>query len=271
LSRQRLQRAAETTPEVFQPCFVARAALVASISVVGAVGTASAAPPATGTGTLEICKVASGKGVTGSFDFKVEGRQGTIEVPVGAATVTEVARTDARLLSIATTPRDRLVGAPDLNGRTATVRIVTFTNKHVPPPPRTGLVKICKHPGLGVTKGTTFTFTLATRATKSVDVKARFCSLPQEVPVGNLTVTEKATTGLQVSDITVEPASGHPPPLQRGQGPGRTTRLPQPQGRRPQDLQRQGRPPQGRPPQAPSPRALASSLSRGSLGSRRRR
>jgi hypothetical protein len=310
------------------------ALVVSSVSVVGAFGTAQAADPQTG--TLEICKLAAGKGVAGSFAFAVEGRPGTIEVPVGGcslpvtlpagtatvtevarpgfsvaavdaipsnrlvqsdlaarsakvtivaggvenqtiltftnkatpkgwlevckakpardsltgrfnftvgqagsptrtvtvpvggcsmamqlsagtATVTEVARTGAQLVGVAATPSDRLVGTPDLANRTATVRIVegdlasqtivTLTNKNVPPPPRNGLVKICKKAGPGVRPGSTFTFTLATRATRSVDVKAGFCSSPQEVPVGNLTVTEKATNGLRVSDITVDPAS----------------------------------------------------------------
>jgi hypothetical protein len=309
------------------------ALVVSSISVVGAFGTAQAADPQTG--TLEICKLAAGKGVAGSFDFAVEGRPGTIEVPVGGcsfpitlptgtatvtevarpgftvgavaavptnrlvqsdlaarsakvtivaggvenqtiltfinkatpkgwlevckvkpdkdsltgrfnftvsqtgsptrtvtvpvggcsmamqlfagtATVTEVARTGAQLVGVAATPGDRLVGPADLPNRTANVRIVegdlahqtivTFTNKNVPPPPTTGLVKICKKAGPGVKPGSTFTFTLATRATRSVDVKAGFCSSPQEVPVGNLTVTEKATNGLRVSDISVDPA-----------------------------------------------------------------
>jgi hypothetical protein len=310
------------------------AALVATtISVVGAVGTASAAPDPTG--TLEICKVASGQGVTGTFNFTVQGRPGTIEVPVGGcslpitvpvgtATVTEVARPGFSVDAIATTPSGRLVqsnpaartarvsivaggvsnqtivtftnkatpkgflevckekprqddlsgnfnftvsqtGSPtrtvtvpvggcslpiqlfvgtarvtevqrtgseligvatrpsdrlldsDLNARTAIVRIVggdlatqtivTFTNKTKPDTPKTGLIKICKRAGPGVVPGTTFTFTLATTETRSVDVKAEFCSSPQEVPAGNLTVTEKATPGLQVSNISVEPGS----------------------------------------------------------------
>jgi hypothetical protein len=309
-------------------------ALVATtISVVGAVGTASAAPDPTG--TLEICKVASGQGVTGTFNFTIQGRPGTVEVPVGGcsmaitlpvgtatvtevarpgfsveaiatdpagrlvqkdpaartarvsivaggvsnqtivtfsnkttpkgflevckdkpardsltgnfnftvsqvgiptrtvtvpvghcgpalqlfagtATITEVERTGSQLLGMATTPSNRLVDV-DVANRTATVRIVAgdlttqtlvrFTNKNAPPPPTTGLVKICKHAGTGVARGTTFSFTLATRATRSVDVKAGFCSLPQRVPVGNLTVAEKATNGLQVSDISVDPES----------------------------------------------------------------
>jgi len=309
------------------------ALVVSSISAVATFGTAAAADPQTG--TLEICKLASGKGVAGSFAFTVEGRPGTIEVPVGGcslpvtlptgqatvtevgrpgftvgaiqaipsdrlvqsdltgrtakvqivaggvenqtivtftnkatpkgflevckakpagdsltgrfnftvsqtgsptrtvtvpvggcsmalqlfagpATVTEVARTGAQLVSVAATPTNRLIGTPDLGNRTANVQIVegdlasqtivTFINKNVPPPPTTGLVKICKKAGPGVKPGSTFTFTLATRATRSVDVKAGFCSSPQEVPVGNLTVTEKATNGLRVSDITVDPA-----------------------------------------------------------------
>jgi hypothetical protein len=310
------------------------ALVVTTISVVGAVGTASAAPDPTG--TLEICKVASGQGVTGTFGFRVAGRDGTIEVPVGGcslpitvpvgtatvtevarpgfsvdsiatfpsgrlvssdmaartarvsivaggvsnqtivtfankttpkgflevckakpngddlsgnfnftvsqtgsptrtvtvpvggcslpiqlfagtASVTEVARTGAELVGIAATPPGRLVDS-NVASRSATVRIVagelatqtivTFTNKTAPPPkPPTGLVKICKRAGEGVEPGTTFTFTLATRETRSVDVKAESCSAPQEVPAGNLTVTEKATAGLQVSKIVVEPGA----------------------------------------------------------------
>ena len=309
------------------------ALVVTTISVIGAAGTASAAPDPTG--TLEICKVASGQGVTGTFGFTVAGRAGTIEVPVGGcslpitlpvgtATVTEVARagfsvdsisafpsgrlvqsdtaartarvsivagglsnqtivtfankatpkgflevckakptgddlsgnfnftvsqtgnptrtvtvpvggcslplqlfagtarvtevnrTGSKLVGITATPPGRLIDS-NVTNRTATVRIlagelatqtiVTFTNKTDPVKPPTGLVKICKRAGDGVEPGTTFTFTLATRETRSVDVKAESCSSPQEVPAGDLTVTEKATTGLQVSKIVVEPGS----------------------------------------------------------------
>ena len=92
------------------------ALVVTTISVVGAAGTASAAPDPTG--TLEICKVASGQGVTGTFGFQVAGRGGTIEVPVGGcslpiavpvgtATVTEVARPGFSVDSITTFPSGR--------------------------------------------------------------------------------------------------------------------------------------------------------------------
>ena len=90
---------------------------------------------------------------------------------------------------MAARPNGRLVGTPDLANRTANVQIVegdlasqtivTFTNKNVPPPPKNGLVKICKKAGPGVKPGSTFTFTLATRATRSVDVKAGSCSSPR--------------------------------------------------------------------------------------------
>ena len=57
------------------------ALVVTTISVVGAVGTASAAPDPTG--TLEICKVASGPAVAGTFGFRVQGQPGIVEVEVG--------------------------------------------------------------------------------------------------------------------------------------------------------------------------------------------
>ena len=61
------------------------ALVVSSISAVGVFGTAYAADPQTG--TLEICKLAAGKGVAGSFAFTVRGRPGTIEVPVGGCSL----------------------------------------------------------------------------------------------------------------------------------------------------------------------------------------
>jgi hypothetical protein len=189
---------------------------------------------ATPKGFLEICKDAApgDDELEGDFNFTVSQagrRTETVTVPVGqcsealqlfvgTATVTEVGRTGSRLVGVTATPPGRLVGTPNLSTRTATVRIVpgdlatqtivTFTNKTVPPPPPpTGLVKVCKRAGTGVARGTTFTFTLATTETRSVNVKAGSCSLPQEVPAGSLTVTEKATSGLQVSNIRVAPPS----------------------------------------------------------------
>jgi hypothetical protein len=307
-------------------------ALVTSLAVAGTFGTASAAPQPT-KGILEICKAASGPGVGGFFGFKVQGRPGVIEVPVGycshpielnpgqvtvtevgrpgfsveaiatvpvgrlvrgdrnarsalvrveaggvrnqtmvtftnkakpkgflevckdkpdkdkldgnfnftvtqtgsptqtvtvpvgacslpiqllpgEATITEVARTGSQLVGIETTPDDRQRG---IDPATGSVRVeivqggrsrqtmVTFTNKKVTPPPTTGHIKICKRAGKGVQEGTPFTFTMATQGNTSVVVRAGSCSKRLVVPLGKLTVTEAATPGFEVSDISVDP------------------------------------------------------------------
>jgi hypothetical protein len=51
-----------------------------------------------------------------------------------------------------------------------------------------------------VVQGTPFSFTAGST---SVTVLAGSCSLPMTLPAGNLTVTESATTGVRVTDITV--------------------------------------------------------------------
>ena len=58
---------------------------VTSISVVGAMGTASAVPsPKPSKGVLEICKAAAGnERFSGTFGFKVQGVDGVVQVPVG--------------------------------------------------------------------------------------------------------------------------------------------------------------------------------------------
>jgi hypothetical protein len=187
---------------------------------------------ATPKGFLEICKAKASADdkLNGNFNFTVSqpgSPTRTVSVPVGGcahpalqlfagrATITEVARTGAQLVGVTTTPPNRLVGA-NLQNRTAVVEIVAgnegtqtivvFTNKTVPPPPPpTGTVKVCKRAGPGVAPGSTFSFTLGT--TRTVAVRAGSCSSPQTVPAGPLTVTEKATNGLQVSNIRVAPAT----------------------------------------------------------------
>jgi hypothetical protein len=109
-----------------------------------------------------------------------------LQLLVGNATLTEVARTGTQLVGINVRPTGRLVdsnvGARTaivsvVGGDLATQTIVTFTNKTVPVRPPTGLVKICKRAGTRVEAGSTFT--LATQQTKSVDVQAEFCSSPR--------------------------------------------------------------------------------------------
>ena len=153
------------------------ALVVSSVSAVGVFGTAYAAQPQTGTGTLEICKLAAGKGVAGSFAFKIDGRPGTVEVPVGGcslpvtlpvgpATVTEVARPGFTVGAISAIPSGRLVQS-DLTGGTAKVTIeaggvenqtiLTFTNKAKPK----GWLEVCKAKPAGDSLTGRFNFTVS--------------------------------------------------------------------------------------------------------------
>ena len=61
------------------------ALVVTSVSIVGAVGTAFATPTSPATGTLEICKAASGESFAGTFGFRVQGLPEVVEVSVGTA------------------------------------------------------------------------------------------------------------------------------------------------------------------------------------------
>jgi hypothetical protein len=175
----------------------------------------------TTTGVLEICKTATGSGVTGSFDFTVTGVTGTTSVPVGGCSlpitvaagdivVTEVARSGFTVADITASPADRLVSR-DLSARTAKVTvpkgtvanqtIVTFSNKVEPP--KNGTVKVCKIAGAGVTAGQEFTFRVGSMTTTA---KAGSCSLPLTLPVGNVTITEVVPSGYEVSAIEVSGA-----------------------------------------------------------------
>jgi hypothetical protein len=169
------------------------ALVVSSVTVVGVFGTAYAAAADPQTGTLEICKLAAGKGVAGSFAFSVEGRPGTIEVPVGGcslptlpagtATVTEVARPGFTVGAIEAIPSGRLVQS-DLTARTAKVAIVaggvenqtilTFTNKATPK----GWLEVCKDKPAGDSLTGRFNFTVgqAGSATRTVTVPVGGCS-----------------------------------------------------------------------------------------------
>ena len=128
-------------------------------SIVGAVGTAFATPTNPATGTLEICKAASGEPFAGTFGFKVQGLSEVVEVSVGycslpiklrpgSVTVTEVERPGYSVEGIATFPANRLQES-NLGARTARVAIVagdanqtmlTFTNKVIPK----GYLEVCK-------------------------------------------------------------------------------------------------------------------------------
>ena len=68
---------------------------------------------------------------------------------------------------------------------------------------QTGYIEICKDAdGTGVTGSFTFTF----GATGSVTVPVGSCSAPIQVPAGNLTITETARAGFELTGVTASPA-----------------------------------------------------------------
>jgi hypothetical protein len=197
------------------------AAFAAAVAGLALPSPAQATGTTTTTGVLEVCKVASGTGVTGSFQFAVSGVTAPVSVPVGGCsqpitvtagqvTVTEAAKTGFVVDAIATSPADRLVSKDVAAGKAvvtvpvgtvANQTIVTFTNKTAPPPK--GTLKVCKVAGDGVPAGQEFAFTVGQTQTTA---KAGSCSLPIALPAGDVTVTETATTDFQVSTITSAPA-----------------------------------------------------------------
>ncbi len=192
---------------------------------------AAAVTPPPATGILEICKKAdnSNGAVTGTFTFRVEGRQALVTVPVGKCsgpltvnagniTVTELANAGTRLSACLTKPVNRLVKC-DPGNRQAIVRIVAggvanetvlFITNKVPSDTNTGGIKVCKIAGNGVAVGTNFTFTVGGR---TVTVPAGPASQGGTCRIvggftrgSNVTVTEAAKAGTHVSAIKVQPA-----------------------------------------------------------------
>jgi hypothetical protein len=204
------------------------ALVVTSISVVGAVGTASAVPKTKPSGgVLEICKtVAGNEKFSGTFEFKVQGVDGVVQVPVGycsmpiklppgTATVTEVQRPGYSVASITAVgpANDNRLHTFDLGTATATVRILaggeanqtmlTFTNKVIPK----GYLEVCKAK-LDRDKLDGFvSFTVGQPGSQpqTVSVRVGACSLPIQLNPGLWTVTEVANSGAQLVDIEVTP------------------------------------------------------------------
>jgi hypothetical protein len=201
------------------------ALVVTSISVVGAVGNASAMPkPTPSKGVLEICKAAAGdERFSGAFGFKVQGVDGVVQVPVGycslpiklspgTVTVTEVERPGYSVHSIAAKPEGRLLNW-DTEAGTATVQIVaggeakqtmlTFTNKVIPK----GYLEVCKaKPDRDRLDGfVSFTVVQPGSQPQPVSVRVGACSLPIQLNPGLATITEVANSGAQLVDIEVTP------------------------------------------------------------------
>lgn len=180
-------------------------------------------PPGTNTGFLQICKEADGSSVTGNFDFTVAGRTVSvpvgacslaIELPAGAARVTELPRQGFTLTGISAFPVTRLLEVDEATssarvqivaGDISTQTIVTFRNRAGPVPIELGILKICKAAGTGVTLGTRFQFTANG---DPVTVRAGYCALAGAFPVGtDVTVAETVPAGMEVTNIEVAPTS----------------------------------------------------------------
>jgi hypothetical protein len=196
-----------------------RTAIIAAVALITGLAAAPTAH-ATGTGYLEVCKSASG--FTGTFQFTVAGVPGHVTAPVGGCSkavkvkagsvvVTEVARAGFAVEDITAIPASSLT-AKNLAAGTATVTvaagdlgsqtIVTFKNKATPPPK--GHVKVCKQAGPGVDDGQEFRFTVGATA---VTAQAGACSSAVQLDAGEVTVTETATAGIDVTAITSAPAN----------------------------------------------------------------
>lgn len=195
-------------------------AIIAAVALVTGLAVAPTAQ-ATDTGYLEVCKAASGSGVTGTFEFTVAGVQTKVTAPVGQCStpvkvkagsvlITETARAGFAVEDITAIPAANLTAKNTAAG-TATVTVapgnvgrqtvVTFKNKATPPPK--GHVKVCKQAGPGVNAGQEFTFTVGATA---VTVQAGYCSTPVPLDAGEVTVTETATADINVTAITAAPA-----------------------------------------------------------------
>jgi hypothetical protein len=197
-----------------------RTAIIAVVTLGAGLAGAPPAQATNPTGYLEVCKSASGSGVTGTFEFTVAGAgkvtapvggcSPAVQVKAGSVVVTEVARAGFTVEDVTAVPAGTLT-AKDPAAGTATVTvaaggignqtIVTFKNKVTPP--TKGRVKVCKQAGPGVDAGQEFGFTVGTAA---VTAKAGFCSTPVDVAAGEVTVTENATAGIGVTAIASAPA-----------------------------------------------------------------
>jgi uncharacterized repeat protein (TIGR01451 family) len=182
-------------------------------------------PPPPSKGYLEICKAASGTGVTGNFQFKVEGK--TYTVPVGACsaviqvtagnvTVTEVARAGSQLVSVTTSPAARLVSVSlatrsavvkVVKGNVSTQTIVTFTNKNVP---GKGQLKVCAAAGSGIATGTNIMFQVGSQMVMvpAGPTPGGYCVVVGTFALGSqVTITETIPAGAHVTAITAAPAA----------------------------------------------------------------
>lgn len=184
-----------------------------------------------GSGYLEICKYSTGLAGTPSFQFVVSGVRGPVTVPnnscsapfvapAGDVTVSEVPGSFYTATKITTDPGSALLSSnPQGSGAlsagpngTAVVAVqastdistattVNFTNA-----PVDGYIEVCKNNAAdaGMTGNWTFGITGNNAFSTTVSVPIGNCSLPVQVPAGQVTVTETPGTPTSVSGITVQ-------------------------------------------------------------------
>jgi len=169
-------------------------------------------------GYMQICKQASGDGVSGYFMFRFGTQSRSVPVgscssliymaTAGTLTVTEDAQAGYQVADIYTIPADRLI-SKDVNARSATVTIVegdvstqtvvVFVNRRI----ELGQLKLCKAVAPGVIKGDMFAFKV-----NNVDynVAAGYCVLAGQYPLNTqVTIRENIPAGYFVESITISP------------------------------------------------------------------
>jgi hypothetical protein len=168
-------------------------------------------------GTVEVCKL-GGAGVTPgmSFSFNVGGTPVTVlagscvaaaAFPVGTSIIVAENPSAGTMVSAINVLPPESQGAVSLAAGTVAVTVgaglteVDFTNTAG----GSGLLKVCKVAGSGITPGTSFSFAMGGA---TFVVPAGYCFENGLLPVGTaVTITELFSTGSVVSAISVLPAS----------------------------------------------------------------
>jgi hypothetical protein len=172
-------------------------------------------------GQLTLCKVA-GTGVTAGTQFSFTVGSKTYSVPAGSCvpagsyalgtqlTATETIPAGYQVTAITVSPAGQVLTPPSLTTGTVSFTIgvgqteVDFTNQQVAQN-QTGLLKVCKIAGTGITQGELFTFVLGGT---SFTVPAGYCVQQGLFPVGTtVTVAETPSNGTTLSAIGVVPVA----------------------------------------------------------------
>jgi uncharacterized repeat protein (TIGR01451 family) len=200
---------------------------VTNLDPTNAMATLTVNPCAQNTGYIQICKMSSTTNpVTGNFTFTVPGFSGapyTVTVPVGGCSavipvpIGMVAVTEASATGDIVTNVTAMAGSVNQlvtvgSDGTATVNVslpnagvpnttvVTFTNATDPP----GFLEVCKE---GSNLSGDFSFTVSGAPSNPYEVPAGACSGAIQVPSGSVTITELASSGFNLSDVSTIPSA----------------------------------------------------------------